>query len=556
MKKIITLVTIFFLVTMNFSFAATNYENEASMLKQIGVFQGTGKGFELDRAPTRLEGAIMFVRLLGAENSAKKSNTPHPFGDVPAWGSAYVGYLYANGLTNGISSTEFGSEDMLNAQSYLTYMLRALDYNDADGDFSWALAVEKSRDVGLIDSAFVTKLNNNKFLRDHVAAISYLALKQNMKEKQTSLANKLVGEGAFTEADAISMGVMGGGVKSDTMYPETFTPFNPYEALSMDELVQIGADGFDGTDEEIAQQIFDWQIKNMKYYGDSTQKPDVANPMRWNCMLPGIFPVSDMIKERVTSDGKIYGLCWDYAAIYCSIADSYGLESKITSTKTYMSGSNVGWRGLGYPEYMLFSKKTEEKGVSFLYDKIAVSMKETYEHYRAEVKIDDQWLPRDASDLKGTSSAQIFEDSPWDEMYNNVLLYSPSLTDVDAIGKLVNSTEGYEGITDDLGNEHRAATIEDFLMGKGLIPYFEEPNDIVEYMHLIDDDAQEVAGELSDHANDYYDATGDRFNLTADAVISMINIDGNDPGEELYANLYYIITGETINPLALSTMFE
>jgi hypothetical protein len=181
MKKIITLVTIFFLVTMNFSFAATNYENEASMLKQIGVFQGTGKGFELDRAPTRLEGAIMFVRLLGAENSAKKSNTPHPFGDVPAWGSAYVGYLYANGLTNGISSTEFGSEDMLNAQSYLTYMLRALDYNDADGDFSWALAVEKSRDVGLIDSAFVTKLNNNKFLRDHVAAISYLALKQNRK---------------------------------------------------------------------------------------------------------------------------------------------------------------------------------------------------------------------------------------------------------------------------------------------------------------------------------------------------------------------------------------
>ncbi len=46
------------------------------------------------------------------------------------------------------------------------------------------------------------------FLRSHVAVISYNTLKEEMKGGTTSLAEKLVQEGAFTEDAAISMGVI------------------------------------------------------------------------------------------------------------------------------------------------------------------------------------------------------------------------------------------------------------------------------------------------------------------------------------------------------------
>lgn len=109
MKKLLVFLLVFVTISTSFSFALTRYDSEAEKLKEIGVFKGTGNGFELERATNRLEGAIMFVRLLGAEAEAEEKKYPHPFDDVPAWGSHYVGYLYHNGLTKGISAIEFGS---------------------------------------------------------------------------------------------------------------------------------------------------------------------------------------------------------------------------------------------------------------------------------------------------------------------------------------------------------------------------------------------------------------------------------------------------------------
>ncbi len=50
--------------------AASTYEDYAECLSDLG-FCRTGNGFELDRAPTRIEGLIMLIRLLGAEEEAK-----------------------------------------------------------------------------------------------------------------------------------------------------------------------------------------------------------------------------------------------------------------------------------------------------------------------------------------------------------------------------------------------------------------------------------------------------------------------------------------------------
>lgn len=67
--------------------------DKANILKELGLFIGTDKGYELERKPTRAESAVMLVRMLGKEKAAVEKNYPTPFTDVPVWASPFVGYL-------------------------------------------------------------------------------------------------------------------------------------------------------------------------------------------------------------------------------------------------------------------------------------------------------------------------------------------------------------------------------------------------------------------------------------------------------------------------------
>ena len=91
----------------------------------------------------------MLIRTLGEENAALSGTHKHPFTDVPAWADAYVGYAYEKGLTKGVSATEFGSGNA-SAAMYVTFMLRALGYSDAAGDFSWSDPFALARSCGVM----------------------------------------------------------------------------------------------------------------------------------------------------------------------------------------------------------------------------------------------------------------------------------------------------------------------------------------------------------------------------------------------------------------------
>lgn len=173
----------------------TAEESLAADLKELGLFFGvTDSDFALGRAPLRSEALVMLVRLLGKSSEALAGGAEHPFTDVPAWADAYVGYAYANGLTNGISDTLFG-EGPASAAMYLTFVLRALGYSDRDGeDFTWDEPYVLARRVGILPAGVDTK----NFLRADVVVISYAALSAHMKGGGQTLAEKLIGEGAFT----------------------------------------------------------------------------------------------------------------------------------------------------------------------------------------------------------------------------------------------------------------------------------------------------------------------------------------------------------------------
>lgn len=177
---------------------AANYTNCADSLHEMGLFQGTQNGYDLDRTPTRAEAAVMLVRLLGKEAEAKALTYTAPFTDLKGWEKPYVQYLYSNDLANGTNRTTFNPTGKCTAQMYAVFLLRALGYSDT-ADFSYANAIETAREQGIYDTGII---NVQNFLRDDAAAASYTALSVSPKNSKGTLLDQLVGENAITEADA------------------------------------------------------------------------------------------------------------------------------------------------------------------------------------------------------------------------------------------------------------------------------------------------------------------------------------------------------------------
>ena len=179
---------------------AANYTNCADSLHEMGLFQGTQNGYDLDRTPTRAEAAVMLVRLLGKEAEAKALTYTAPFTDLKGWEKPYVQYLYSNGLANGTNRTTFNPTGKCTAQMYAVFLLRALGYSDT-ADFSYANAIETARERGIYDTGII---NVQNFLRDDAAAASYTVLSVSPKNSEGTLLDQLVSENAITEADAKS----------------------------------------------------------------------------------------------------------------------------------------------------------------------------------------------------------------------------------------------------------------------------------------------------------------------------------------------------------------
>jgi transglutaminase-like putative cysteine protease len=334
--------------------------------------------------------------------------------------------------------------------------------------------------------------------------------------------------------------------ESDPQFPV----FNPYEALTADEIVQIKADGFSGSDEEIARAILKWQAENMFYIGDPNQQPDISHPMRWNYMLPGIFPVSEMVQERILENGKIYGLCWDYASIFNAIANYYGLEARVTAHKVYISDTNPSIdkstaNGMGPEEFQALHPRLIKNDLNLSYDQISRAARETWTHYRAEVKIGDKWLPFDG--VPGVAEGPEYEVATWDEGYDPTLLYpevdfSSKELDLAALAELLTSApvSGYEGITDDAGNTNRAASMEDLIAGKGLVPYYQDMDSVVAFLK-IEGDTEDLSESL-DILAEYEEDTGKKFFVIADWMIYSLE----EMAADEYIPLYNALTGSDI----------
>jgi len=174
----------------------------AYILYDLGLFKGVGvnangtPNFDLGRAPTRYEAVTMLVRLLGKEEEAKARDWNTPFTDVTTWAKPYVGYAYANGLTNGTGASTFGGDSTVSAAQFITFELRALGYS-SDVDFKWNAPWELADQIGLTNGEY--SADNNSITRGGVAVLSVNALEVKLKGRENKLYEKLIDEDVFSK---------------------------------------------------------------------------------------------------------------------------------------------------------------------------------------------------------------------------------------------------------------------------------------------------------------------------------------------------------------------
>ena len=101
---------------------SVDYPAMAAALKTISLFRGSdtgyGEGFDLEKAPTRMEALIMLIRLLGEEKEALSCTASFPFTDIPDWAEPYAAYGYSKGYTNGVDAKHFGPNNTVSAAQF------------------------------------------------------------------------------------------------------------------------------------------------------------------------------------------------------------------------------------------------------------------------------------------------------------------------------------------------------------------------------------------------------------------------------------------------------
>ena len=180
-------------------------QSSAELLYDLGLFRGVGTNedgipnFALNRAPNRVEAVTILVRLLGAEKEAQSQTWSLPFRDVPDWAKSYVGYAYAKGYTKGVAADRFSSASPVTAAQMLTFILRALGYQDGT-DFTWNAPWALSDKLQLTNGEYPAQ---KEFLRGDTVVICANALYAPVKSTGQTLLEVLAAGGAFEGSDAV-----------------------------------------------------------------------------------------------------------------------------------------------------------------------------------------------------------------------------------------------------------------------------------------------------------------------------------------------------------------
>ncbi len=226
MKKTITaLFLALALIIMSVAvYAAGNSDvNTADALNELGLFLGTGNGYELEKGLGRAEGVTLLVRMIGKEEAAKNNTYVNNFTDVPEWAAGYVGYAFENGITNGTGETTFAPDLAMTDYMFLTLVLRALDYSDKGEAplFTWDNPYALAYELKLIETADP----DTDFSRGDAIKVFWDAMDVKLYNSESTLADRLVEQGVFTAEELVkAIDIYENGRKENAGIPIVPTP--------------------------------------------------------------------------------------------------------------------------------------------------------------------------------------------------------------------------------------------------------------------------------------------------------------------------------------------
>jgi hypothetical protein len=214
MKKTLAILLALALVfsSITVAFAEETLPADAKAVTDLGMLVGAGNGVTVDYlkvAPTRIQAAVMVLRLKGLESAAKAFTGTDNFADAAdaAWAAPIMAYLKANPQLGWIGNAgSFNPNGVMDAKSYYKVMLETLGYKqnttDVIGDFTYANTLEFAASKGLAKVATVTNFTVND-----LATATVETLKATVKGSEKTLTATLVDAKVITEAAAVAAGL-------------------------------------------------------------------------------------------------------------------------------------------------------------------------------------------------------------------------------------------------------------------------------------------------------------------------------------------------------------
>lgn len=210
-KLLAVIVSICVLATFTVpAFAAETTKTDAAICADLGVLKGDGSGVTADylaKGTTRLQAAILYLRLIGKEAEALAFTGTETFADADEvdWvgGKAILAYLKAHPELGWVGDgTNFDPNGAASAQMLYKVALEALGYKQGT-DFQYADTITFAATLGLTKVATIAELTN-----DNTATALVELLKTKLKDGTMTLVEKLAASDATLKAAAIADGLI------------------------------------------------------------------------------------------------------------------------------------------------------------------------------------------------------------------------------------------------------------------------------------------------------------------------------------------------------------
>lgn len=371
---------------------------------------------------------------------------------------------------------------------------------------------------------------------------------------------------------------------------------DPVAAFTDSDVSRLGID-CSGTAGEISRCILRFMDHNFIHCSvlpDTAAHPECSDALRTQDILPGLYSSLDSLRLR-TPQGKIYGLCFDYAAVVCSLSRYFGVECRIAESIASIaqdpnsSTSSASVTGaLSQSQFDRIKEQLDGFHLPYPYDAMHLVFPFVPTgpgHYWAEMLVDGEWVvvdnvnpsaPKTEDVYKATNQWQVTD---WNAKNRSaeIAAYTQRILDGEDLRGIADDSnptvalqnartfayecgsspvpmecrpaQTYEGIVDDLGQRNRSSTMNDFMQGLGLMPYFYQCADMVDFLEIPMPFSLNVRTgcEMSQPAMQcYQQCAGQPFYY---AVFTMCKgeYEGEQKCMKIFPQLYELATGTPLN---------